>query len=313
MIGEWYRESVSKLERTLRVPYLVKNAVILFLCRTLVVWVAWGLGLEFVFHNLLVAVFLGLILTLITEMFLVREWLLGKIIPRHIKNLELVKKWQNEAKEKGLIEVIKKSVDLSAWGMINIVYAAPQSWGWEIVFRILYPFVVRPNGIYCSDLLVGFPNKTVEADQLMWEAANEADPESRRKLMDQYLEEYGSRVDDVDLAKPTLRENVEAVTALVELYKDSESPRRSVEKAQKRRETATREIAGYLRVPKSWFLSFLKLVQNNVQLREDRRFYEFVMDYYLRQMIFKLADNLKISRKEIFNKSWKEIKHAAVN
>ena len=195
MISEWYREPISKLEKTLRVPLLIREAVLLFLNRVVWIWLAWGVGLEILFDSLILAIFLGFLLAFITEMFLVRRWLLEKIIPQQLKNFEIVKS-QYERLDgmtvKDLVKTIEKSVRLSSWGIVNITYAAPQSWGWEIIFRALYPLLVKPCEISYSDLLVGFQNKTIESDQLMWKAVNENVPEVHRKIINQYLEEFGS-------------------------------------------------------------------------------------------------------------------------
>jgi len=45
-----------------------------------------------------------------------------------------------------------------------------------------------------------------------------------------------------------------------------------------------------------------------VSLREDRRFYEFAMDYKIRTMLLELGKRKKIAESELFNESWEELK-----
>ena len=45
-------------------------------------------------------------------------------------------------------------------------------------------------------------------------------------------------------------------------------------------------------------------------LREDRRFYEFSCDYYLRKMILELGYELNIPETDIFNLTWQKLKNA---
>ncbi len=313
MISEWYREPISTLEKTLRVPYFIKHSTLLFLSRLLPIWATWSIGLTLLSKNFLVSILLGFVFTFIVEMIIVRKWLLTKIIPRHMQNLKEVKdkysQMGNLSAERLSLEV-EKCIDLSAWGIVNIAYAAPQSWGWEIIFKLIFPFLVKTASIKPTDLLIGFKNKTVESDQFLWKVANENNSKRQQSMLQKYMELYGSRTDDVDLAKPTLREKTATIQSLINLYKSIVSPQERQKNIKKLREKATNLSLVNLRIPKRYFLSFLSLVQKNVQLREDRRFYEFVMDYYIRQMILRLNKILNLDNGIIFSTPWDEIKKA---
>ena len=269
------------------------------------------MGLGLIWHNAVLAVTGGFLLTALTEMFLIRQWLLRAVIPRHLENLDKIKKLcenfeQFSPQEK--INMVEQVADASSWGIVRIGYAALPSWGWEIIFRAIYPLLVKSDEVPYVDLLIGFGNKSVEADQLFWQAANSREPATKQQLLSSYLEKYGSRVDDIDLAKPTLREQPEVITSLLKLYKGTGSPEERLGAAVKYRERSITLANANLKIPKTLFNKLLKIVQNNVQLREDRRFYEFTMDYYLRQMLIKLAKQLNIP--DIFNITWREVRHA---
>ena len=65
-----------------------------------------------------------------------------------------------------------------------------------------------------------------------------------------------------------------------------------------------------LRVSKFLFIKILNKARANVALREDRRFYEFSCDYYLRKMILELGYELNIPETDIFNLTWQKLKNA---
>lgn len=156
-----------------------------------------------------------------------------------------------------------------------------------------------------------FRNKTVDADQSLWEAAQEKNPVTQKKLLDEYLEIYGSRVDDWDISLPTLRERPKAIESLLALSKLSRSPNSHIENAVNKREQSLKQVRKQIRVPVSLFNWLTSIVQKNVNLREDRRYWEFQGDYYLRQMLRDLAKRIHIPDDKLFTMTWKEVSDAA--
>ncbi len=304
---------MSKLERTLRLPYLIKLAVRLFLTRTLLLWVFFGLVNWLIFHNFLVAMIIGFLITLVWEMFSLHEWHKKHVLPTHLKHISMIKLLYNKSEtfsEMELVNQIEESVKKSAWNIVHSGYLVLPSWGWEIVFKTLYPFLVSDKQVPYQNLLIGFNNKTVEADQKLWEISQEKNLSIQKKLLEQYLEVFGSRVEDIDLAYPTLRERPKAIESLIALSKLTLSPKFLVETAGNKREQSLKQVYQHLRVPVPVFNWLLQIVQNNVTLREDRRYYEFQADYYLRQMLLSLAKRVKISEYKLFSMAWKEVKNA---
>lgn len=304
MNPEWLRKDFSKLESTLRLPQLVKFGL-LILVKLLLTWLIL---------SLLIGLLLGLLLTVLAEMFFLKRRYEKKLLPKHLANLEEIKKIYHQGKnlsKSELINAITKSIKLSSWGTINIAYVGLASWGWEYIFKWFYPLIVQQPKYKYHDLLIGFNNKSVESDQALWQVAQEKDKVRRVKKLESYLDKYGSRVEDLDLALPTFREQKTAIDSLLKLYSQTKSPKTRLEQAKKKRKMAQQEIIKNLRIPKSGFNRFLKMVQQNVRLREDRRFYEFLPDYYLRQMIILLGKKIGVDNKAVFNKSWRELKNAA--
>ncbi|OGM20568.1 hypothetical protein A2714_04480 [Candidatus Woesebacteria bacterium RIFCSPHIGHO2_01_FULL_38_9] len=100
-----------------------------------------------------------------------------------------------------------------------------------------------------------------------------------------------------------MREKPEVIENLLRLYSNlEESPEAKMEKAVEIRKIEEEKI-------KKPFLSLIKFSQQYVTLREDRRFYEFLADYDLRQILISLGGKIGLEKPEdIFNLSWKEIK-----
>ena len=310
---EWLRNPFSRLEETLRLPYLIRYVLQVFTGRLILLWILSSILFWKIF-GVLVALLLGFVLALIIELFALRKWYEKSILPKHLLNLEKVMKVykrRNSFSNKELAGKIEETVKLSSWGLIRIGYVGLASWGWEIVFRWLYPLLVGNRETPYHDLLIGFMNKSMEADQQLWLVAQENDSKKRRQKLDKYLEAYGSRVEDVDLSRPTFREQPEAIKSLLKLYSQTPTPELSFKKAVEKREKSIQIVLQNLRIPKNIFVQFLKLVQKNVALREDRRYYEFLADFYIRRMIILLGKRLNLKESEIFIKPWKELKNEA--
>jgi len=304
---EWYRNPLSKLEATLRVPIFIKNGAVVLVSRILFPWFLITLIVWWLTGGITLAA-LGPFIILVYELLALKSWYERKILKRHLKNIELVKSLCGK-KRLDIDELrsdIKQSVELGSWGTVRIVYVGLASWGWEIIFRALYPLLTNTQIDY-RDLLIGFKNKTVEADQAFWEVAHEKN--KQKEKLEKYLDMYGNRVEDIDLVYPTFRENKKAVSSMLKLYVQTPSPFSALSRAKEQRLEDTKEVLKSLKVPKSIFSWLLKTVQVNVRLREDRRFYHFIADYYIRQMIIRLGKKLSLDDKQVFNQSWKELKN----
>ncbi len=305
---------MSQMEKTLRLPYVIRITAWNFLNMTAPKWLILFFGLWLISRNILVSILLGFMGSLIWEMFTLRTWYQKTVFPIHQGNMLQIRKMFEEQSSYPASKFASKVefvAEKSAWSMVQGGYSALPSWGWEIVFKLLYPFLVLDKSIPYQNLLIGFNNKTIEADQKLWEVSQETDIETQRKLLESYLDEFGSKVDDWDIALPTLRERPIAIRSLLTLSKFSPSPKSRLESARIKREQSIIQLQKQLRVPKVLFNWLLQIVQQNVALREDRRYFEFQADYYLRQMLLRLAKLNNIPEDKLFKMSWKEVKHAA--
>lgn len=312
---EWFRKPFSKLEYTLRFPFFVKNAVFLFLTRILPTGSIGILFTYLVSRNVFLSFLLGMILTLGYELITLKDWYKKCVFPRYESSINLIKTnyrdvQNNNPSPQELVKRIELVTERSAQETIRIGYVGVAAWGWEIVLKLLYPLLVKDKTIPYYYLLIGLENKSIEADQKLWEIAQVNEPDKRNNLLKKYLEEYGSRAQDIDLAFPTLRENKTAISSLLQIYRNIPSPKEKVKAASERRRISYDKIIKNLRIPKKIFDAFVNKSQENVILREERRFYIFQGDYYIRQLLLKLADMVNINQNNLFNLSWGEIKDA---
>ncbi len=307
---EWFRDPSSQLESTLRTPYILKFGISLFLRRLGFKWFASGLVIWIISNNIFISIILGFLTSLIFELFTLKKYYENKALPKHLKNFEQIKVLFEESKissNSELIKIIDNSVRVSTWGLVNITYVGVSAWGWEIFFKILYPFVTSSK-IHYSNLLIGFKNKATDSDQMLWDVAQKKDKENQKIKLEEYLSEFGSKVDDLEISKPTLREQPNLVKKLLELYSETESPAKLIKEQQNKRDMDIQSVSKNLKIPKRLFYLLLKKVQENVALREDRRYYQFIADYYIRVMLIDLGKRLSLKENEIFTKSWDNIK-----
>lgn len=315
IMQEWWREPISNLEKTLRWPVFIKEFSKIIFFRIIIKLVFIGIIFGFIFNvsdyliiKLIVLTIVSFILVIIWEMMILLNWWKDEVLPMHLKNIESIKTFRKMANQKKANEIVKdieKSMSLSMKGMAKAGYMAMPSFGFEMVIKLIYPLITkRKEGRY-SNLFVGFGNKSIEADQELWKIANIKDKENEKSAIRKYLDDYGSRVKDMDLKHKTLREKPKAIQSLLKIYEGIKSPYSRISEVKNIRIEEERHV----RKPFMWLV---KKAQENVKIREDRRFYEFLSDYDLRQMIFILAKKLNIKEEDIFNLKWDRIKEQAM-
>lgn len=310
---EWFREPSSQLELTLRRPYLRKYILILFLRRILIKWFFLSVVLRLVSLNTIISILIGFLVTLLYEVFTLRNYYEFKAVPRQQKNFYLIKKQASKVKKtktRELVQIIEESVKISTKSLTDIAYCALAVIGWLVIFKALYSIITKSD-IHYHKLLLGLKNKEIESNQKLWEVSQIKDKEKQKTTLTKYLSEFGSKADDFELSKPTLTEQPKVINKLIELYSKTESPFSVVIRRKEIRDKATKRVLKNLRVPKSFFQFILKKTHDNIVIREGRRYYALLPSYYIRVLILELADRLEITHAKIFEMSWEEIKEKA--
>ncbi|HLB51370.1 hypothetical protein A3F07_04550 [candidate division WWE3 bacterium RIFCSPHIGHO2_12_FULL_38_15] len=303
---EWFRKPQSKLEATLRIPLVTKEIGILALTRVFPLIAIFSLTIRFLITFPIIPIVLGVFLYILFELWVLERWYKNNLLPYHIKNIDFVNKMEIPVDSNALIGNIEKSIRMSAYGIVRIGYVGLASWGWEMLFKFIYPLIARDKEYIYSDLLIGMPNKVLEFNQTLWEVANETDNSKKVMMYQSFLDKFGSVVDDMDLSFRTFREKPNAIKILLDLNKDTIEPDIDHQKTLNRYQSTLNSVK--LIIPFPFFINLVNKVRANVVLREDRRFYEFVMDYKIRVMILELGKRKNIAESELFNKSWEELK-----
>jgi len=179
---EWFRNPQSQLELTLRISIVLKEIFILAVTRVLPLITLFTILSYIIINNLLLSLIIGLILFFIFELISLEYWYKKVLLPAQQKNIVLIKNLSliNKNKQTSeLITNIETAARLSAKGIVNIGYIGMAAWGWEIIFKKFFTFLVKDRNINYSDLLISTPNILLESDQKLWEAANEKDDETK--------------------------------------------------------------------------------------------------------------------------------------
>ena len=177
----------------------------------------------------------------------------------------------------------------SAWRAFGaIADADAKAWAWIVVtgglakttaiaFSLVARVALRGSDPAPDALLSGFTNTSVEADQLLWEAAHasaDAKDEDDRDALGSWRARHGHRILDLDPVYNTDEALEEQVAALVERYRaTSESPAEAHERVAVRRERASASLARELRPwdPRGWVVKgALALATPFAQVRESR-------------------------------------------
>jgi hypothetical protein len=229
-----------------------------------------------------------------------KEWR-KEILPKYKKEMTKLKKFDfKKAPDKGLLAYLEKIMKLEAWIYVNSMYVGVHCVYSERLLRYAYKFLVKDEKWRnYNQLIRGFPNKTVEADQALWELARSIGKSSYKEKLSAFLEEYGHRVFDVDVVHPTLAEDKELLDNLVRIYSKvppSKSPGRLLEEAKKDRlkqeEFAFKNLREWIPFSRRIFEKILRFSQRYADIRESRPFYHLMAFSLSRKALLELGKRM---------------------
>lgn len=186
----------------------------------------------------------------------------------------------------------------------------------ESALKTLYGLLVEdPNPSSYSDLLVGFPNKLLEADKALWQVV---EGELSKK---DFLSKYGYRATDATLIKPTVGEDDIEFQHKIEMFKKMRPPNfdQILESATRRRkereEFVGRNFRCWVPFGKNLFNKVLTLARKYITVREDRRFYYTMGTYPIRRTCLELGSRFDFLRNpsDIFFMTKDELETAVHN
>ena len=232
-----------------------------------------------------------------------REWR-ESFQPEYLRRLEAVQGHHTASSPVALLDRISAQLNLMAEG-----------WGWVVVSGInakvaiiLARVILRSIGVgrrETEQLFTGFESSSAKADQALWELAQEAraNGELAASIRDRSLAElhrvrrsfqaldvwldafeswidtYGHRVFDLDIAQPTLSDEPETVLEMLRssLQEQTISPKIRLDYAVHRREDAQRSLEKRLRrypsLARTLVRRLVRLAVDYAEIREDRPFY----------------------------------------
>lgn len=314
----------SPLEKTLRTNAIYKQIGLLLIQRTIWIWFFYFVVIDLLINSEFWIWFLSICALVITEMFLLKQWVLAKVLPEHQENLEKTKDLLNQVHEDPNNSYIKDFIETitanSAWSIVRLEYFCYAQELWEVLLKLCLRVLIKPCDVKFRDLFAGVSNKYTEAEQKLWELAHNLSDEhfsDRKLVMDseeiyEYLEKYGNRANGWDLRNETFREDTESVwNTLISAPNSSKSPNDNLLELQQKSDESVKvvlENIKYMGGKKgacTRFMTWLILkTKNHTQLALDSRFYAFEFDFYIRELLFKFAGIQGVVGKEVFDYHW---------
>ena len=307
-LGEWLQLPLSPLFSTLVLPKL-NDAVDsllkerLRLRRPLPTWLVVN-GFYYVRGDVVLTPNL-----LLTPICFVRDLLRvpdkwnNEVVPEHTRRISELREFNvREASTREILEhfeeVCATSARCWAWIIVTGTYAKFS----ELMFKYVYEYLLGERSY--STLLVAFPNKSVEADQALWELSEaargreelrdtilHAEPEKALELLrtsessrdwlerfDLWLDIYGHRVFELDILHETISDSPAIALQMVRNFIESDSQSPSSRQNRKAEERKNAEIGFQRALTAKWFIKpiverIFRLAQRYAALRESRPFY----------------------------------------
>lgn len=154
----------------------------------------------------------------------------------------------------------------------------------ESALKILYTLLVKySNPSNYSELLVGYPNKLLEADKSFWQVAQ------GKLSKGEFLSKYGYRATDATLVKPTVGEDQEEFQHKIKTFGKMPPPdfdritKSAIERRGKREKFVKQNFRDWIPFGRKLFNKTLTLARKYTTVREDRRFYYTMGSYPIRQ------------------------------
>ena len=227
-----------------------------------------------------------------------------EVVPQHTERIRQLRSFNLQAVSARSIiqhfeEVCRTSARCWAWIVITGAYAKFS----EIIFKHLYEYLVKEsNGSYAT-LLSGFTNKSVEADEALWELAEIArgrevvrtiilgaatsdalellsaseETHDWMERFEEWLDTYGHPVFELDFLHETLAETPAIALQVVRNYIENRTPSPASRQRLKLEERHLAEAHFQRVVARSLFKGIIwksfRLAQRYAVIRESRPFY----------------------------------------
>lgn len=248
----------------------------------------------------------------------------NEILPAYKRKMvELRQFGVKKASEKELLDYIENILKFEAWIIAHSMFLAIHCMFSERLLRFVYHLLVKDkNWRDYIQLMRGYTNKTIEADQKLWELAQAKGKTGYQKKLDSFIQEYGHRVFDVDVIHPTLAENKSLLNNLIRIYAKvpkEKRPYQLLAQAKKQRlkheKIAFRNLRLWIPYSEKIFTKILRFSQRYAALRESRPFYHLMAFSLARKALLELGSKIAQLEKpeDIFFLTYPEIQTLVKN
>ncbi len=252
-----------------------------------------------------------------------KEWR-KQILPKYKKEMSKLKKFDfKKASNQDLLAYLEKIMKFEAWIVTNSMYVGLHCVYSEILLLYAYKFLVKDgNWRNYNQLIRGFPNKTIEADQALWELARSLKKPSYKDRLSAFVGEYGHRVFDIDVIHPTLAEDKDLLDNLIRIYSKvtpSKNPANQLKEAKKDRlkqeKFAFKNLREWVPLTRRIFEKILRFSQRYADIRESRPYYHLMAFSLSRKTLLELGGRLAQLKKpdDIFYLTHQEIEDLVRN
>lgn len=230
---------------------------------------------------------------LFQEMKIAKNRWLNEVIPRYQKKIDSISQLRiTNYSLKAKLKLLKEIAELEGWFMAESIFVALFCGLAEILLKITYPLFVKNSPSYeYRDLLIGFPDKGLEADRKLWKIAQIKDSSKREQKIKNWTDKYGYRIQDKDLIYPVLGERKDLINSYLELYKNLPDPKIKHQQAEERRsdrEKFVKENTKNIPILINIFCYIVFQAQNYAQIRNSRPFY-YQGNKYIRRVLLHFA------------------------
>ena len=322
---EWYHRPVSPMEKSLLLPVHINQALSLITKRLGIKFPkhAWAVinGYLYMTAKYKSVLFQPTILLLPFRFWSKLSWAnqrwTNQILPVYRKRLINLEKIDLKTKTtKKLISLLKEIAVVEGEFLAESVYVVLFAIFSEVLLKTAYKLMIKDgNFLNYHELLVGYPDKGIEADRRLWEIAGLREDENKTNRLREWIKEYGHRIQDKDILYPTLGETPATIKAFLKLYRETPNPADKVKAAVNARKSREVYAGEHLRFPlisKRFFNWTKSLAQEYAKIRNSRP-YEYRGNAIIRRILLQLGGRITVLKlpQEVFYLTINELETAA--
>lgn len=324
---EWFHKPVSPIEESFMLPLQINESLELITKRTGLRFPksSWKVISGYLYFSneywrlFLQSGFVSLLPNYLRDVKVAKDRWSNQVIPHYLSEIEKISKIDlTSFSLNDKLQILRRIAENEAKFFAESIYVIIYCLSTEIFLKLLYPIFVRNSkkeDYY--ELLLGFPDKGLEMDSVLWQVAQIKDEMKREKAKEDWINKYGHRIQDKDLISQTLGENKELINQYIKIYRKISDPSIKQKAAKEKRLRRVEFVMQNLRsIPffAGLFLRVLSYAQEYAKIRNSRPFY-YAGNKYMRRLLLDFAEQIGTlqNRNDIFFLHIEELENIAVN